>query len=155
AMIKELLGTDPSVAAVSNMIAARAAGNPFFTEEIIRDLSGREVLQGHRGAYVCTTAVGDISVPATLQATIASRIDRLHPAAKRALSAAAVIGQRFSGDLLVSLGVQPVVNELVEAEMIDEVTHRPTHDGAQHVTPLEEYTFHHPLIHAVAYESQL
>jgi adenylate cyclase len=155
AMISELLGADPSVAAVSNMIAARAAGNPFFTEEIIRDLSGREVLRGHRGAYVCTTAISDISVPATLQATIASRIDRLHPAAKRALSAAAVIGQRFSGDLLVSLGVQPVVNELVEAEMIDEVIHLPVHDGMQHITPLEEYTFHHPLIHAVAYESQL
>ncbi len=56
-----------------------------------------------------TAEVAEVSVPATLQATIAARIDRLDPKAKRTLSAAAVIGSRFSLDLLTALGVEPVV----------------------------------------------
>ena len=55
-----------------------------------------------------TPDVADISVPATLQATIAARIDRLDPPAKRTLCAAAVIGMRFDADLLASMGVDPV-----------------------------------------------
>ena len=86
-----------------------------------------------------------MSVPATLQATIAARIDRLEPKAKRTLSAAAVIGSRFGLDLLTVLGVEPVVDELVAAQLIDLVS----------FTPTTEYVFHHPLIHSVAYESQL
>ena len=54
-------------------------------------------------------------MPATLQATIAARIDRLDPAAKRTLSAAAVIGSRFSRGLLETLGIEPVLEDLVAA----------------------------------------
>ena len=77
ALVCELLGPDPSVAGVATMIADRAAGNPFFAEEIVRDLAERGVLRGTRSAYVSTADVGEVSVPATLQATIAARIDRL------------------------------------------------------------------------------
>ena len=86
-----------------------------------------------------------MSVPATLQATIAARIDRLDPKAKRTLSAAAVIGSRFGLDLLTVLGVEPVVGDLVAGQLIDQVR----------FTRQPEYVFHHPLIRAVAYESQL
>ena len=86
------------------MIAERAAGNPFFAEEIVRDLAERGVLRGNRSAYVSTADAAEVSVPATLQATIAARIDRLDPTAKRTLSAAAVIGSRFSRGLLETLG---------------------------------------------------
>ena len=86
-----------------------------------------------------------MSVPATLQATIAARIDRLEPEAKRTLSAAAVIGSRFNLDLLTQLGVEPVVADLAAAQFIDQVR----------FTRQPEYVFHHPLIRAVAYESQL
>ena len=89
--------------------------------------------------------LAEVSVPATLQATIAARIDRLDPAAKRTLSAAAVIGSRFSRDLLETLGVDPVLEDLVAAELIDQVR----------FTRQPEYVFHHPLIRTVAYESQL
>ena len=54
-------------------------------------------------------------MPATLQATIAARIDRLDPKAKRTLSAAAVIGSRFGLDLLTALGIEPVLDDLVAA----------------------------------------
>jgi adenylate cyclase len=126
-------------------IAAKAAGNPFFAEEIVRELAGRGVLQGQPKAYISTAEVADVSVPATLQATIAARIDRLDPNAKRTLSGAAVIGSRFDLDLLTVLGIEPVVADLVAAQFIDQVRFTRQH----------EYVFHYPLIRAVAYESQL
>jgi predicted ATPase len=83
------------VGGVAAMIADRAAGNPFFAEEILRELADRGVLRGKSGAYMSTAEGAEVSVPATLQATIAARIDRLDPKAKRTLSAAAVVGSRF------------------------------------------------------------
>jgi AAA ATPase domain len=145
ALVSELLGSDPSVDTVVTMIAEKAAGNPFFAEEIVRDLAERGVLRGNRSAYKSTADAAEVSVPATLQATIAARIDRLDPAAKRTLSAAAVVGSRFGLDLLGVLGVEPVVADLVAAQLIDQVR----------FTRQPEYVFHHPLIRTVAYESQL
>ena len=145
ALVAELLGPDPSVGALGHKITERAAGNPFFAEEIVRELAERGVLDGERGGYVSTADVGEVSVPATLQATIAARIDRLDPAAKRTLSAAAVLGARFTLDLLTALGVDAVVDDLLAAQLIDQVR----------FTRQPEYVFHHPLIRTVAYESQL
>jgi class 3 adenylate cyclase len=145
ALVLGLLGADPSVRELGQTIADRAAGNPFFAEEIVRELAERGVLSGRRGAYLSTAEVADVSVPATLQATIAARIDRLDPNAKRTLSAAAVVGSRFGVDLLVVLGIEPVVPDLLAAQLIDQVR----------FTRQPEYVFHHPLIRTVAYEAQL
>ena len=144
-LVGELLGFDPSVGQIREIVAARAAGNPFFAEEISRDLAERGVLVGERGGYTCHTNVADVSVPATLHAAIAARIDRLIPGAKNTLAAAAVVGSRFNSDLLTSLEVDPAVDELISAELIDQVR----------FTPQAEYAFRHPLIRTVAYESQL
>jgi adenylate cyclase len=141
----ELLGADPSVAGLADVIAERAAGNPFFAEEMVRDLTERDVLVGGRGCYMCTDAVTGVRVPSTLQATIAARIDRLDPAAKRALNAAAVVGTRFGPRMLGSLGINAALDGLVQAELIDQIA----------FAPKAEYAFRHPLIRAVAYESQL
>ncbi|MGE5697880.1 MAG: ATP-binding protein [Candidatus Sericytochromatia bacterium] len=144
-LIAELLGPHPTVDGVGHTIVQRAAGNPFFAEEIVRELAGRGVLRGQRGAYISAAEATEVNVPATLQATIAARIDRLNPKAKRTLSAGAVIGSRFGLDLLNVLGVEPVVTELVAAQLVDQVE----------FTRQPEYVFHHPLIRAVAYEAQL
>src|SRR4029077_21007776 len=98
ALVAELLGPDSSVGGLAAMIVERAAGNPFFVEEMVRDLAERGVLRGNRSAYVSTVGAAEVSVPATVQATIAARIDRLNAKAKRTLSAAAVIGAKFSRD---------------------------------------------------------
>ena len=145
ALAAELLGRHPSVTGVADIIAKRAAGNPFFAGEIVRDLAERGLLDGQRGAYVCHSELTDVSVPATLQAAIASRIDRLDPLAKRTLCAAAVIGSRFSPELLAALQIEPVLDDLLRAELIDQIV----------FTPGAEYVFRHPLIRTVAYESQL
>jgi class 3 adenylate cyclase len=144
-MVAELLGSDPSVGGLITMITEKAAGNPFFAEEIVRDLAERGVLQGDRSAYESTAYGAEVIVPATLQATIAARIDRLDPAAKRTLSAAAVIGSRFSRDLLETLGIDPAPQDLLSGEFIDQII----------FTRQPEYVFHHPLVRTVAYESQL
>ncbi len=145
ALVSGLLGPDPSVGVLGEKIAERAAGNPFFAEEIVRELAERGVLRGEPGAYMSAAEVGEVSVPVTLQATIAARIDRLDPKAKRTLSAAAVIGSRFSRDLLETLGIDPVLDDLVGGELIDQIR----------FTGQPEFVFHHPLVRTVAYESQL
>ncbi|WP_241523485.1 adenylate/guanylate cyclase domain-containing protein [Mycobacterium sp. IEC1808] len=144
-LVAQLLGPHPSVGALSQRVAERAAGNPFFAEELVRELAERGVLDGEPGAYITAAEVGEVTVPATLQATIAARIDRLDRKAKRTLSAAAVVGSRFGLDLLTVLGVDPVLPALVAAQLIDQVR----------VSPEPEFVFHHPLIRAVAYEAQL
>ena len=137
----ELLGEDRSVTELAELVAERAAGNPFFAEEIVRDLSERDVLVGGRGCYLCTGPAANVHVPHTLQAVIAARIDRLDPAAKRTLNAAAVVGSRFTPDMLHALEVPMALGDLVSAELIDQSA----------FDPKPEYAFRHPLIRAVAY----
>jgi class 3 adenylate cyclase len=145
ALLSELLGSDPSLAELAAIVAERAAGNPFFAEEMVRDLVQREVLTGEQGGYVCGADVADVAVPATVQAAIEARIDRLDTPATQTLNAASVIGVRFGAELLAALGIDAAFEELLGAELIDQVR----------FTPHAEYAFHHPLIRAVAYESQL
>jgi class 3 adenylate cyclase len=145
ALLGQLLGSDPSVLELAAIIAERAAGNPFFAEEMVCDFAQRGVLTGARGDYACGAGIAEFGVPATVEAAIEARIDRLSTPAKRALNAASVIGARFGVELLARLGVDAVVNELLGAQLIDQIR----------FTPSAEYTFHHPLIRAVAYESQL
>jgi class 3 adenylate cyclase len=145
----ELLGDDPSVRVLAARIVERAAGNPFFAEEMVRDLAQRGVLDGDRGAYLCRDDAAHISVPDTLQATIAARVDRLGRPAKQFLYAAAVIGERFRAELVAALlddiEAADEIAELLQVELIDQVM----------FTPGAEYAFRHPLIRAVAYEAQL
>jgi adenylate cyclase len=145
ALITELLGSHSSVAGLADRITEQAGGNPFFAQEIVRDLADRGVLSGPRGAYVCQGQVDEVSVPATLQAAIAARIDRLGPDHKATLYAAAVIGTRFDADMLGAVVDNADVAALIEAELVEQVR----------FTPRAEYAFGHPLIRSVAYESQL
>ncbi len=59
ALLGELLGSDPSVGELAAIIAERAAGNPFFAEEMVRELVQRGVLAGERGDYVCRADVAE------------------------------------------------------------------------------------------------
>ncbi|WP_241178658.1 adenylate/guanylate cyclase domain-containing protein [Mycobacterium sp. P7213] len=145
ALTGELLGSDPSVGELTAIIAGRAAGNPFFAEEMVRELAQRGALEGEHGGYVCRTRAADVTVPPTVQAAIEARTDQLSSGAKRTLNAASVIGARFGAELLPALGVDAVFDELLEAELIDEVD----------LTASAQYAFRHPLIRTVVYESQL
>lgn len=145
ALSTELLGSDPSVGLLSAQLADRAAGNPFFAEEMVRDLAERGVLCGRPGAYRLQGDPAGIDVPATLQSAIGARIDRLDSTAKHTLNAASVIGARFDADQLAALIGDADIAPLIEAELVDQVGFT----GGDH------YAFRHALIRTVAYESQL
>jgi adenylate cyclase len=147
-LVSQVLGGDPSLGGLAERIAAAAAGNPFFAEEIVRDLAGRGVLLGSRGGYRLTGDLDEITVPATVQAVLAARIDRLPAPTKSILNAAAVIGTHFDVDTLHALRPDTEsarLAELVSAELIDQIQ----------LVPLQRYCFHHPLVRTVAYESQM
>jgi adenylate cyclase len=148
ALLGELLGSDPSVGELAAVIAERAAGNPFFAEEMVRELAQRGALGGEHSGYVCRADVTELSVPATVQAVLAARIDRLPAEAKSVLNAAAVFGIDFDLDTLQNLESEMVstrLTELVSAELIDQTE----------FVPRQRYCFRHPLVRTVAYESQL
>ncbi|MBI2800683.1 MAG: AAA family ATPase [Gammaproteobacteria bacterium] len=150
-LVRDWVGSFVSVAALPALIGARCGGNPFFAEEIVLSLIETGRLVGRRGAYELTTAVDAIEVPATVQALLAARIDRLGEHEKQLLYAAAVIGKEFSRPLLESVvaievaDVDAALSALLAAELINE----------RLIYPVAEYSFKHPLTHEVALHTQL
>src|SRR5206468_8539468 len=133
------------------MLIERTEGNPFFLEESVRALVETGVLVGERGAYRLARPLDNLLVPATVQAVLAARIDRLPPEETRLLQTAAVIGTEVPFALLQAIG------ELSEEEL------RRGLGGLQAAEFLYEarlfpelaYTFKHALTHEVAYGSLL
>ena len=148
ALAAHLIGEQPTASGAAEVIAQPSAGNPFFVEEIVRDLVGRSVLSGNRGDYRLVRGVDSIAVPATVQAVLAARIDRLTTLEKSILNAAAVIGTSFGLDhlrvLIPDLDASQL-RGLVTAELIDQIE----------LLPEIRYAFRHPLVRAVCYDSQL
>jgi class 3 adenylate cyclase len=145
--LQALLGDDASLAPLTQLLIARTQGNPFFLEESVRTLVETEVLVGERGAYRLAQPLESLQVPATVQAVLAARMDRLSPEEKRLLQTAAVIGTEVPWALLQAI-----------ADETDEALHR----GLAHVQaaeflyetslfPERVYTFKHALTHEVAY----
>jgi predicted ATPase len=150
-LLQALLGTDPSVRPFSPVLITRTEGNPFFLEESVRTLVETGVLIGERGAYQLARPLEAIQVPATVQAVLAARIDRLDPEAKRLLQAAAVVGKDVPWALLEAVAELPEdalrngLAQLQAAELLYEAN----------LFPDLEYTFKHALTHEVAYGSVL
>src|SRR5215510_8622911 len=91
AFLAALLGDDPTLAPLTSLLSARTAGNPFFLEESVRTLVETGVLGGVSGTYWLVQPLQRMPVPATVQAVLAARIDRLPPEEKRLLQTAAVV----------------------------------------------------------------
>jgi predicted ATPase/class 3 adenylate cyclase len=148
-LLGALLGEDPGLWPLKQRLIAQTQGNAFFLEESVRTLVETHHLEGERGAYRLAKAVPDIEIPATVQAVLAARIDRLPTEDKRLLQAAAVIGQEVPLGLLQAIAQEP-----------DETLHR----GLARLQAAEflyetclfpdlAYTFKHGLTHQVAYKS--
>jgi len=146
-LLRHLLGNDAGLEPLGAMLIARTQGNPFFLEESIRTLAETGVLAGSRGAYRLTQGLADVQVPSTVQAILATRIDRLSPEDKDLLQSAAVIGKDVPLALLAAIADRPEeelhrgLGHLQAAEFLYEVSHFPD----------LEYTFKHALTHEVAY----
>jgi len=136
---------------LKQLLIARTEGNPFFLEESVRTLVESGVLVGEPGAYRLAQALPTIQVPATVQAVLAARIDRLPPEEKRLLQTAAVVGTEVPLPLLQAIADMPEaalhrgLAHLQAAEFLYETR----------LFPAPEYTFKHALTHEVAYGSLL
>jgi tetratricopeptide (TPR) repeat protein len=150
-LLHALLGDDPSLASLTQLLIARTEGNPFFLEESVRTLVETGVLIGTPGAYRLAQAVPSIQVPATVQAVLAARIDRLRPEEKRLLQTAAVLGME------VPLALLQAIAELPEETLHRGLTHLQAAEFLYETRlfPEHVYTFKHALTHEVAYRSLL
>ena len=149
AMLHTLLGNHSSLRAVQRLLIERTEGNPLFLEESARALVETGVLQGKPGAYRLTAPPTDLEVPATVEAILAARIDRLAPDDKHLLQAAAAVGKDVPNSLLhAAVGrsdelLQQQIGRLQAAEFLYE----------KNLFPNVEYTFKHALTQEVAYGS--
>ena len=150
-LLDDLIGRDPSVAFLPDLIQARTGGNPFFTEEVVRSLVESTILEGGRGDYRLVRPLETIEIPATVQTVLAARIDRLAERERGVLQTAALIGKEFPWPILervadLSAGdLSAALAGLEKAEFIFE----------RSLYPEPEYAFRHPLTQEVALHSQL
>ena len=150
-MLRELLGDDGSVAALTGPLFERTGGNPFFIEEVIQSLVETGRLQGPRGSRRLVTPADQLEAPSTIQAVVAARIDRLSRRDKRLLQVAAVIGKDFSQPLLAKVAglaedeLTSALMALQSSEFIVETS----------IWPTAAYAFRHPLTHEIALGSQV
>jgi class 3 adenylate cyclase/tetratricopeptide (TPR) repeat protein len=150
-LLTALLGQDGTLDPLKHVLIERAQGNPFFLEESVQTLVETRVLVGDRGAYRMTGAPEEWPIPATAQAILAARIDRLPPDDKRLLQAASIIGKDVPFTLLQAIADAPEeslrrgLTHLQASEFLYETS----------VFPDLEYTFKHALTHEVTYASVL
>jgi len=150
-LMAALLGEAAQLDPLKHLLIVRTEGNPFFVEESVRTLVESGVLAGERGSYRLVRPFENTQVPATVQAVLAARIDRLAPEDKRLLQAASVIGKDVPYPLLQAVtelsenALQLGLTQLQTAEFLYEAS----------LFPDPEYTFKHALTHEVAYGSLL
>ena len=150
-LLAGLLGDHAGLRPLKQILLNRTEGNPFFLEESVRTLVETKFLAGERGSYRLEKAIESTQVPATVQAVLAARIDRLPPEEKRLLQSAAVVGKDVPFALLQVIADQSheelrqSLTRLQAAEFLYETS----------LFPDLEYTFKHALTHEVAYGSLL
>ncbi len=151
ALLDDLLGPHPSLDGMAELVRERCGGNPFFIQEVVQSLVEDGSLLGDRGTYELVQTIADVRIPATVQAVLAARVDRLGERDKALLQTASVIGRQFSGPLagrvagLAAHELEAALRSLVEGEFVYETA----------TYPDEEYAFKHALTEEVAYRSQL
>jgi ABC-type oligopeptide transport system substrate-binding subunit/class 3 adenylate cyclase len=146
----ELLATRQLDDRLRSTLLDRAGGNPFYLEELIRDLMERGLIL--RGPDAVQLAEADLNstIPTTLQGVLSGRIDRLPEADRRVLQLASVIGQTFLLRILQAICddpslLEPSLASLQRAEFLHQV-------GG---LPEREYAFRHSLTQQAAYQSLL
>ena len=150
-LLGALLGADASIRPLHRLLIERTEGNPFFLEESVRALVETGMLAGDPGRYRLARPLGSIEVPATVQAVLAARIDRLPPEEKSLLQSASVVGKD------VPFAHLRAIAELPEEALRAGLAHLQATEFLYETSlfPDLEYTFKHALTHEVAYASVL
>ena len=130
------------------LVIDRAEGNPFFLEELVGELVDAGVLEKRDGAWTLGTHQLDFTMPDTVHAVLAARIDRLPATEKAALQAGAVVGRVFWTSSVVHLlaGEEPDFDLLEERDLIR------SNRGSM-IAGDREYAIKHALTREVAYAS--
>jgi class 3 adenylate cyclase len=102
-LVANLLTIESLPAAARDAVLARAEGNPFFVEEVIRMLIDRGAIVREGDRWIATDQVGSVEIPDTLHGLLLARIDRLPQETKRTLRVASVIGRQFAVPVLERL----------------------------------------------------
>jgi pimeloyl-ACP methyl ester carboxylesterase len=146
-LLDALLGGGLKLLPLKRLLTDRAKGNPLFIEESVRALVEVGTLAGEPSAYSLTRDIDIVEVPATVQAIIAARIDRLTPGTKQLLQSAAAIGHDVPYPVLQAIADMPEdrirqgLSNLQAAEFLYETR----------LFPDLEYAFKHAFTHEVAY----
>jgi len=105
-LVENLLAIDRLPDDVRVAILAKAEGNPFFVEEVVRMLIDRGAIRRTSDGWVAEPGIADMDIPDNIHGLLLARIDRLPEDAKRALRVASVIGRQFGvqvlGDVLAA-----------------------------------------------------
>jgi class 3 adenylate cyclase/tetratricopeptide (TPR) repeat protein/ribosomal protein L40E len=149
-MLTALVGDTNELAPLKRLIMERTEGNPFFMEEMVQTLFEQGALV-RDGAVKLTKQLDQIRVPPTVQAILASRIDRLSAADKELLQMLAVLGREFSWGLIRRMA--PTVDEELERMLSDLQLGEFIYE--QPAIGDSEYQFKHALTQEVAYNSVL
>lgn len=150
-MLKYLLGDSLALEQIKRLLIERTGGNPLFLEESVRALVEVGALEGQPGDYRPAKDIQQITVPATVKAVLAARIDRLGPDSRSVLDVASTIGRNVPVALLQAVAniseerLRRLLAELQAGDFLYES--RPL--------PNQEYAFKHALTRDVAYESML
>jgi class 3 adenylate cyclase/tetratricopeptide (TPR) repeat protein len=149
-LARNILGGLPLEPDLEQKIVAKTGGNPFFVEELVRELLDRGDLLKSGEQYICKRHIDQLEIPTTIQGILAGRIDRLREDLKRVTQVASVIGRDFAFRILKSvmeLGdeLRTQLSDLVGLEILYEKV----------LYPELEYRFKHALTQEVAYDSLL
>jgi class 3 adenylate cyclase/tetratricopeptide (TPR) repeat protein len=149
-LVANLLVVDELPLQVRNLIMAKAEGNPFFVEEVIRSMLDASLIVRSNGRWKAAREIADITIPDTLTAVLTTRLDQLEEASKQVLQMASVIGRRFNYETLSDLSgsngeLDGLLTELLKRELIREKSR----------LPQRIYMFKHTLTQEAAYNSLL
>ncbi|MFQ5942194.1 MAG: AAA family ATPase [Anaerolineales bacterium] len=149
-LVENLLALADIPEEMRELIQARSEGNPFYLEELIRELIERGVLVKQNGKWQASQAITDVEVPETLEKVIQARLDRLPQPERSTLQAASVIGRRFAYRVLGALATAfgDLSDHLLHLQQADLVRERAR-------IPELEYIFKHVIVQEVTYGTLL
>jgi len=149
-MVDSLLRIDALPPSVKEQVLAKAQGNPFFVEEVIRSLIDSGSIYREADAWRAREDVVAIAVPETLQGVILGRVDRLEAKIRHVLQSAAVIGRLFRRRLVGEVARQVAELDRALGELEDRaLIYR------DRAVPEEEYSFQHVLTQETVYNNIL
>lgn len=149
-LVQNILGGLTLDSDLEQKILEKTSGNPFFIEEIVRELRDRREIKKAGDRYICNGPIDQLQIPATVQSVLAARMDRLNEHLKRTMQLASVIGRDFAFRILITLTeledeLKDQLKRLVGLEILYEKV----------LYPELEYIFKHALTQEVAYDSLL